>query len=712
MLKECDSPIDLMLRGFSRDEVLVRTGVDIGYHGAALRRAAAEIDRFVYKVEHVKERVPSEDVQKSLEAYALGASKTEVLSALGLAGENVVKLKELFAALDRSEDFLDADRRYRQGNMSRGMTNRYGVDNPFKLDVMQDKARQTRVDRYGAEYTLASGSSLEKRARQTFLENMKNDSFREALNAKRRKTNIQRFGVDHVMKDPATIERIQKGFREKYGVDSWAQTPQARLLYSDNARKNAKQIFEKSRETCMERYGVSYWGQTPQAREMQSRRMRSVEVQRSATAARRAHRTFHVSRPEDDLWDLLVEHFGLDDVVRQYRDEERYPWACDFYVPSRDLFIELNGLWTHGGHWFDPHDARDVDRRVAWESKGTAFYDTAVMQWCTRDVSKRRMAAEKALNYVVFWGDNMLDDARLWIAMGAPDGQDWQREYSWLPQRELNLDMQYRDLDESPRSAISIARTANWREFYKRELEMWRDGYSKNHGSVAGRIFSNRYRYLHKLPDELSDFEILRGMSIAGMLRAYTVFDNTAMRTVLDLHHPQHIYDPCAGWGERLVTAAARSVRYTGIDINARVVNGHQRIIDQYQLVDQVSYVGDAAHVDMRGADHDMVFTCPPYGSIEKYTSAGAENLGDSEFISWWRDVVRMSTSRATQVFAYQINNRWKAEMNGVLRDEGWVPHSDHPRIPVKKLASHFQRSRGGKVRKGAYEEVQVFVRA
>lgn len=47
---------------------------------------------------------------------------------------------------------------------------------------------------------------------------------------------------------------------------------------------------------------------------------------------------------------------------------------------------------------------------------------------------KRNQACENNLNYLVFW-DNNLNDFKLWIEMGCPDGQDWEYEYSWLPNR-------------------------------------------------------------------------------------------------------------------------------------------------------------------------------------------------------------------------------------------------------------------------------------
>jgi hypothetical protein len=124
---------------------------------------------------------------------------------------------------------------------------------------------------------------------------------------------------------------------------------------------------------------------------------------------------------------ILVDHFGADDVECQYRKDERYPWACDFYIKSRDLFIELNGTWTHQDHWFDPESTDDLAIVDKWKSKGTPFYLNAIKNWTERDVAKRNAArGSTASTTPSFWGASAVDDARAWIAAGAPDRRDWQ----------------------------------------------------------------------------------------------------------------------------------------------------------------------------------------------------------------------------------------------------------------------------------------------
>lgn len=709
MLFSQDTPLDLMLRGFGRQQILDRTGQDVGYNGRRLREDAAGVDRHHYKLAHVRERVDGELIDGALELYAGGASKVDVLAHLGLAGENIVKLKVLFADLGLADQFSDADRRARKGSMARGMKQKYGVENPFELEEFQRKAEDTRQKKYGARYTLAEGSTLAEGARQSFAERMQDAAYAEDLRERKAAANMEKLGVRAPSQSPQVRARAMETTRERYGVDHWSQQEDAREAQRQRALTSGKEWAEKSRISSMERYGVPYHAQLPESRQRMSEWMRDPQNAERVHAARRAAGTFNTSEPERRLEAMLVAFFGRDDVQVQHRSR-RYPFACDFYVASRDLFIELNGMWTHGGHWYDESDPEDRAKVRLWTSRGTAFYLNAVRNWTERDLRKREAAREHSLNYVVFWGSGALDEAALWLSLGAPDGRDWEAEHSWLPERELDLGTPFlAELDGRVRGATAIARAANWREFYRRELELWSADPRTAQGSLRGQLLANRFKHLGKAPDELSDLEILRGMGIAGLVRSYSVFDNTGMTAVLDEHEPASIYDPCAGWGERMVTAAARGIAYEGTDINPAVVAGHARIADRYGLMQQRTCVGDASTRDMTGAGHDMVFTCPPYGDVEIYTEYGAENLDHEQFLQWWAQVVGHSIAASTQVFAYQINQRLKGDMNQVLADAGWRLQRQ---IPVGHgRVHHFNRRKDGTSTKREFEEVQVFVR-
>lgn len=720
---------DYVLRGFSQSEILDFIGVDVGYHGNALKASLKGIDRYAYKILYVQTTCNSDTILDTLNKYSKGLDKESVLRCLGIAGANIVKLKQLFSSLGYADEFAAADKAQRKLHMKNGTIAKYGTDNVFKLSEFQEKAGNTREERYGGRYTLSSDSSLAADARATFTEHMKDDSFRSAVDAKKKATNEERYGNTCVMNNPDIRAKHQETCIEKYGVDHPMRIDKNRVAFSLRLKEHADEYNKKSRETCMEKYGVPYYSQTDDFRQMMRDKALSEdsighmqEVMLLKHGVKYSHQipavkedfhqffldNFKSSLPEDNLYELLCMCFDASDIERQYISEE-YPFACDFYVKSRKLYIELNASWTHGCHWYDMGSYKDVRIVNEWRKKNTAYYNNAISTWTQRDVEKRCIAGICELNYVVFW-DDKLSDAMLWIGMGCPDGQDWQRAYSWLPERNLIADFSYPEIDACKnKSVIAAVKAANGHVFYKNEIALWnKNPYVLRHGTLQARLYENRYKYLGKLPYELSDAEILRGLSIAGLYRGYSVFDNTGMVDLIKRYDVKSIYDPCAGWGERLLTSGLLGIKYQGCDINARLFDGYDSLINHYNLQDCNVHLGDSAMYDMCQHHHDCVFTCPPYESVEHYTTVGAENLSHEDFLQWWKEVVLHSISDTTRIFAYQINTRFKDNMNQILFDFGWTLTEQ---IPVgKKAVSHLTK-RYGKREKRNWDEIQVFVR-
>ena len=102
---------------------------------------------------------------------------------------------------------------------------------------------------------------------------------------------------------------------------------------------------------------------------------------------------FNTSIPEEKLNDLLVEKYGEKDVFRQFISK-KYPWHCDFYIKSIDTFIELQGMWTHGSHPYNPNSIKDQVKLQQWQSianNGSRVYRNAIKVWTILDPNKRKM---------------------------------------------------------------------------------------------------------------------------------------------------------------------------------------------------------------------------------------------------------------------------------------------------------------------------------
>lgn len=72
---------------------------------------------------------------------------------------------------------------------------------------------------------------------------------------------------------------------------------------------------------------------------------KAPEMRAKAQHTKKLNHTFSTS--EDESLALVLLRLAFPDVEQQHKDED-YPWMCDFYVPSKKMYIELNCSWTHG----------------------------------------------------------------------------------------------------------------------------------------------------------------------------------------------------------------------------------------------------------------------------------------------------------------------------------------------------------------------------
>ena len=127
--------------------------------------------------------------------------------------------------------------------------------------------------------------------------------------------------------------------------------------------------------------------------------------------------SFNTSEPEKYVLQLLQQTFP--DVQYQCFSEE-YPFTCDFYIPSLDLYIEYHGTWTHGGRPFNETDESCIEQLSIWEEKAktSKFYQNAIDTWTVRDVRKRQCAIDNNLNWLCFYSVKEVEEFLLGITKG------------------------------------------------------------------------------------------------------------------------------------------------------------------------------------------------------------------------------------------------------------------------------------------------------
>ena len=139
---------------------------------------------------------------------------------------------------------------------------------------------------------------------------------------------------------------------------------------------------------------------------------------------KKKNNTHNVSEAESNVAKLLKQKFP--DLKRQFKSK-LYPFNCDFYIPSQDLYIEFNGFWTHGWHhnkcfgFFNPNNPEHINLINFWKKRSSEVnfkgkkkdqYLQAIHTWTIRDPLKVKTAKENNLNFKVFW---TLEEVQEWL---------------------------------------------------------------------------------------------------------------------------------------------------------------------------------------------------------------------------------------------------------------------------------------------------------
>lgn len=237
------------------------------------------------------------------------------------------------------------------------------------------------------------------------------------ISEKRKKTNLSKYGVEFANQSEIVKEKTKQTCLKKYGVEYSFQSEQIKNHIKESCIKHfgvtcsAKSdvVKEKYKQTCLEKYGVTNVFARPDV--IESIRQRKDEIQRKRDETKRKNNTFHTSKPEEKTYEILKEIFGKDDIERNYNKSFYYPFKCDFYIKSKDLYIECNYHWTHFGHFYNKESKEDNNKlnelkKKQENSSKNGYLKGAIKTWTERDPLKLEYAKKFNLNYLVFWNIN------------------------------------------------------------------------------------------------------------------------------------------------------------------------------------------------------------------------------------------------------------------------------------------------------------------
>lgn len=287
---------------------------------------------------------------------------------------------------------------------------KYKVDNPSQVPHIQKKINDT----WKSHSEERTKEITDKRCKTSEL--LYNDKYyaarQGAKGAKEKWENISDYERQLI------YEKHKNSFRNTYGVDWYSKLPNHRNYISNLMKQediNAIRI-PKYIKSFLEKHNITPASEIHTMSEL----MLDPNVKAYRYNVMKKNNTFNSSKREDKIYSLLIEYFP--DVIRQYTSV-LYPFNCDFYIPSLDLYIEYNGSQFHLDHPFNENDENDIQILNNLKEKSNEKhkisnksnqYDHMIFVWSISDVLKRNIAKENNLNYVEFW-DLDGTDVKLWL---------------------------------------------------------------------------------------------------------------------------------------------------------------------------------------------------------------------------------------------------------------------------------------------------------
>ncbi|MCD8211780.1 MAG: hypothetical protein LUC17_01980 [Oscillospiraceae bacterium] len=204
--------------------------------------------------------------------------------------------------LDKKRKLME---KYRVDNVSKLPSVKEKISKANSSEAVQAKRKQTCIERYGVENPFQS----------------------EEIKEKIKETNLKNYGVENPMQNPEIADKISKILSDPKHVEAHRQHLYEKYgVYDTNDIPGVK---EKTIKTNMEKYGVPYYVLTDA--------YRKPEISVAISKINKYHAE-------------LLKSLGFETEFEKTIENKSF----DIFLPSKNVLIEIDPTYTHnsfGNHW-------------------------------------------------------------------------------------------------------------------------------------------------------------------------------------------------------------------------------------------------------------------------------------------------------------------------------------------------------------------------
>ena len=246
---------------------------------------------------------------------------------------------------------------------------KYGIKSSLLLEENKEKSKSTLLKKYGVD-NISKNKDIKLKKKQTFINHFgyENNFCNEDI-------------LNKAIKNSKTQEAITKKHKTnqiKYGYDEYLCINKGKKLTETHKENISKAVSSK---------------------EFQNKRNNTLNI----------NHTWNTSKYEELVYNELLIYTKDNDIIRQYKSNE-YPFKCDFYIKSLNIYIEVQCSQFHHFHQFDINNILDLNELNRLKLKDKPQYNSIIKIWTEIDPYKRKIAKENNLKYVEIWPDDNIPE--------------------------------------------------------------------------------------------------------------------------------------------------------------------------------------------------------------------------------------------------------------------------------------------------------------
>ena len=464
--------------------------------------------------------------------------------------------------------------------------------NPFSKKEVQEKIRQTMLERYGVEHPLQS----------------------KEIKDKMRKTMLERYGVENIYQS----RKVKNSLISKYGTDNIGvirNLPEIKekiklKLNTDNVFR-LDYVKSKSRQTKLNRYGNENFNNRTKAIKTMNCKYFGVGFNSSIIREKieqtnlEKYNTKHPTQSNEVRAKCVKTAKNTKSNVDDSKFDSSYERDVYDYCKRNNIEIEDRQVpikFEYNGKEHTTFIDFKIDGYLI-ECKGSHLLD-GVFDY------KQEVPIEKKLeiykqNHVIIVSNN----SNLFPKAESKDSNGL-RYLNKCPYPLIGIDI---DLFRNPEFPYKKDRPEC---FYKvrvdnkpSALDAW------SNETLRWKMIKNRIEYVGGFIDNKS---ILTAMNVTRTCKQPSWFSKKFAKDLIKKYITSDIIlDPFAGWGTRCDAAKELKKKYYGWDLNEELVEWHHKQNRLFSNGCGIEY-GDANNIKTVRSDCS-VFICPPYTDSETY---------------------------------------------------------------------------------------------